>query len=414
MNILILSNNYKPELTGPAHYITDLAEYLAEQGNSVTVLTSPPHYPHWKLYPGHRQTMFSETVDNGVRLIRCPIYIPSNPVSFKRILYDLSFTLSSMLRGISLGDVDVVYCVSPPLTIGITAQIISLLKRCPFVIHLMDLIPDAAVALGMLKNRAIISFLRKLERHIYRHSSKIIAITEGFKNNILSKGYVEADKISVIPNWVDTDFINPMNNGGDFRERYGFSPDDFIVTYSGNMGNKQGLETLIRAASLLGNGEFARVHFVLVGEGAQKKNLSRMADRLELRNLHFFPLLPWKQFPNLLAASDVLVLTQRREVTDICLPSKLMTNCASGKPILASVNTSSETANFIRDANCGIVCEAEDPDALKDGILHLLHNPDFSKRCGERGRQHIVENYSRESVLSKYCKTIDEIVKLSK
>ena len=176
LKIVILSNNYHPELTGPASYITTLAEYLVSCGDSVTVLTSPPHYPHWKFYPGYGQSFYKRTIENGVEVVRGPLYVPASPTALKRIAYDLSYTLSSLMKGVTLREYEVVICVSPPLTIGLTAEILGFLKRCPFILHIMDLIPDAPVALGMLKNRTIISALHRLEKHVYNSAGGIVAL----------------------------------------------------------------------------------------------------------------------------------------------------------------------------------------------------------------------------------------------
>ena len=414
LKILILSNNYQPELTGPAGYVTALAEFLAANGDSVTVLTSPPHYPHWKLYPGYNQTFFRRTEENGVQVFRCPIYIPSVPTAFRRICYDLSYTFSSLVKGLTLKNYDLVICVSPPLTIGLTAEVLGFLKRCPYIFHIMDIIPDAPVALGMLKNRFIISALRSLEKHVYRKAGGIAAITPGFSDNLKDKGVGNLEKIALIPIWVDTNEINPNLEGTDFRREFNIPQDDFVITYSGNMGNKQGLETLIEAAALLTNGTSENIRFLMVGDGAQKEYLYNLSVAKKLVNTTFLPLMPREQFPALLAASDILAITQRKSVTDICLPSKLISNCAAGKPIIAAVDANSETARFIDHAECGMVSEAENPSALKTSILNLQNDPQQAQKLGMNGRKHIEKFYKKEKILSEYRNFIHEVAEVSK
>ena len=411
--IVILSNNYQPELTGPASYITTLAEYLVSCGDSVTVLTSPPHYPHWKFYPGYGQSFYKRTEENGVDVVRGPLYVPASPTALKRIAYDLSYTLSSLLKGVTLRQCDVVICVSPPLTIGLTAEILGFLKKCPFILHIMDLIPDAPVALGMLKNQTIISALHRLEKHVYKAAGGIIAITPGFSRNLKKKGIQNLEKIALIPIWVDTDEINPTVDGTEFRRQFKIPLEDFVITYSGNMGNKQGLETLIEAAALMPNGTSGNTRFLMVGEGAQKDYLFNLSKTKNLANTTFLPLMPRDQFPALLAASDVLAITQKKSVTDICLPSKLISNCAAGKPIIAAVDDNSETAHFISEAGCGVVSEPENPAALKNSIVTLHDHPNKAAQYGRNGRKHVEIHYNKNKVLSAYRNFIHEVAQPS-
>lgn len=400
MRILILSNNYKPELTGPAGYITDLAEYLVSKGEKVTVLTSAPHYPNWKVYSGYKQTFFGRSCENGVEIFRCPIYIPSKPVPLRRIAYDISYTLSALLKGLALKHYDIVYCVSPPLTIGITAEILSKIYRSRFIIHLMDLIPDAAVVLGMLTSRAVIKTLSGIEKHVYSRASGIIAITPGFKNNLLNKGFADPAKIALLPNWVDMEKVGTIADPGVFRSENGYSENDFLIIYAGNIGNKQGLETLVESAKLMESRP--EIKFIIVGEGARKERLWRLSYSYSLKNIRFLPLQKDYKFYSMLSAADCFVVTQKTPVVDFCFPSKLLTYCAAGKPAILSVNPQSETAHFVRDSNCGLLVEPENPAALCQGIEKLLVSAELRKSLGENGRKHIVNFYSKNKILQKY------------
>ncbi|MBC8205220.1 MAG: glycosyltransferase family 4 protein, partial [FCB group bacterium] len=397
--------------TGPGGYTSDLAEYLVQQGEEVTVLTSFPHYPLWRLYPGFKQGFFPKSVLNGVKIIRCPIYIPQSPGAFKRILYDLSFTLSSAFAGLFTGKYDIIYCISPPLTIGLTANFLSLLKKCPFIFHIMDLVPDTPIALGMLNNQAVINMLYSLERYVYKNADGIVAISPGYLRNLADK-HVPLEKAALLPNWIDIDVITPGERVNNFRQRNKLDGHEFLVTYAGNMGNKQGLETLLQAAELIQNGNKNNVKFLMVGEGARKKFLLDYARRRNLKNVIFLPLQPAEDFPGLLSASDALVITQRSSVVDICLPGKLMTNCASGRPILAAVNRESETARFINEAGCGIIVEPEKPVALLEGILKLKDSPDLARSLGAKGRKYVENFYSRDKVLNSFHHFIKKIAEI--
>ena len=414
MHILIISNNYKPELTGPAGYITDLAEFLVQAGEQVSVVTSFPHYPQWRLYPGYCQKLLQKSSENGVNVFRCPIYIPRSPATLKRIAYDISFTISSIWGSTQNKKIDLIYCVSPPLTIGLTAQMLGWLKRCPFIFHIMDLIPDTAVALGMLNNQLILNILRIIELHVYRAAAGIVVISPGFKDNLKKKGIEQNKKIALLPNWIDSSQITPGPRLNGFRRLHSLDEDAFVITYAGNMGNKQGLETLLKTAELMNNPLYAKYIFLMVGEGARKNELCEYARQKKLKNVIFLPLQAPEIFPQLLAASDILALTQKRSVTDICLPGKLMTSCASGRPILAAVNLNSETAKFVQQSGCGMIVEPENPEAFKQALLQLRKNPQACVEMGKNGRNFVVQNYSRENTLQKYRNFIHEVVEANK
>ena len=414
MNLLILSNNYHPELTGPAGYITDLAEYLTDNGDSVTVLTSAPHYPRWKVYDGYKNSFFRETSENGVRVIRCPIYIPRKPTSVKRIGYDLSYSLSALFAGLPEKDYDLVYCVSPPLTIGISAEILAWLKRAPFIFHIMDLIPETAAALGMLSNKRILRVLYAIEKHVYRKAAGIVAITPGFLDNIISRNLTEGSKVRLLPNWVEVANGNEMQRGEAFRAQHSIPKDNCIVTYAGNIGNKQGLNTLVEAAVLLNNQAGSAIKFIIAGDGAQKAALYRQAQAANADNITFLPPQNADRFSEMMAAADVFVITQKNSVVDICLPSKLLTNCAAGKPTIASVNPNSETAQFVRNSRCGTVCPPELPESLRNEILTICNLPDRGRDLGQKGREFVTKNFNKTAVLQKYRIFIHEILAQSK
>jgi colanic acid biosynthesis glycosyl transferase WcaI len=233
-------------------------------------------------------------------------------------------------------------------------------------------------------------------------------ISEGFAHNLEMKG-VAPPKITLLPNYIDLNFLKLINGNNGFRKRHGLSPNEFLVMYSGSIALKQGLHTFIETAA--GFGLDGQVSFYVIGEGPYLPDLKAMAEKLKLTNLHFLPLQPREELPTQLSAADALLITQKRSVTDVVFPGKLLYYMAAGKPILASVSANSETGRFISSHKVGIVVPPEDPKALGEAIQYLRRNPSKAEILGRNGRRVVEEKFDRRVVLEKFGNHLETIVK---
>ena len=224
-------------------------------------------------------------------------------------------------------------------------------------------------------------------------------ISHGFAENLYAKGVPES-KIHYLPNWIDLKFVKPMDRNNVFRGQNGLSESDFLVMYAGNIGNKQGLETLLDAAFMLRKQK--DIVFFIVGEGARKAALLEKAQGMKLSNLRFLGFQPRELLPEMFSAADVLALTQQASVTDICMPSKLLYNMASATPLVAAVNDSSEASKTIRDADAGLVVEPENPEALADAMLQLHRSPPLRAQLGTNGRAFVETHFEKSKILGQF------------
>lgn len=407
MHILVMGMNYTPEKTAIGPFTAQLCEYLVQQRHKVTVTTAFPHYPEWKIQNGYRGKIFLHERVNGISVYRSYIYVPGKPNPTQRIIYDNSFSFSALVSSMLVQEVDVIICISPPLELGLTAWIVGKFKDAPFLFQIKDLIPDIAVDLGMLRNQRIIHLAYRLEKFVYDKASAIGVISHGFAENLSTKG-VPKSKVHYLPDWIDIDFIKPLGENSAFRQRNGLSESDFLVMYAGNIGNKQGLETLLDTASILYKQK--NIVFFIVGEGSRKAALLEKADRMNLPNLRFLEFQPREFLPEMFSAADILVLIQQAGVTDICMPSKLLYNMASATPIVASVNDRSETARTIRDAEAGLVVPPENPQALAEAILKLCDSAQLREQFGTNGRAFVSEHFEKSKILKKFENLLQEIV----
>jgi putative colanic acid biosynthesis glycosyltransferase WcaI len=406
MRILMMAGNYTPEKTASAPLNTDVCGYLAAAGHSVSVVTTFPHYPQWKVRKEYAGRYYLREKLGGVTVRRILNYIPEYPSSLKRVLYYGSFAAGAFFPACVSGRPDLILCVTPPLELALTAYALTLRWRVPFVLWIKDLVPDVAIQLGMLKNPLAIALARRLENFAYRRAAKLIVLSDGFAENISRKG-IPSGKLDVLSDWVDTESIRPDISGEGFRRANGIDPAAFVVLHAGNIGDKQRLELLIRAAKHLEGHE--EIQFVIVGEGARKTAVVAEAARLHAENVRFLPLQPEGLLAKMLASADVLALHQHAGVTDSVVPSKMLTYMASGRPMVATAAPESATRRVLERAGCGLAVPPENPAAFAEAILKLYEDRELRARCGASGRRFSCANFSRGTVLSQLESLLREI-----
>lgn len=433
MRILIYSYNYAPEPIGIGPLMTELAEGLASRGHQVRVVTAFPWYPVHENFQRHwPQGPYSSGWHNQVWLQRCWVYISKKRNLLNRGLFELSFMLLSFFQALRHGRPDVVLLTVPGLPVGLPAALIGWLFRCPIVLNLQDILPDAAIEVGLLKNRAAIFVFRALEKYNYWIADRITVISDGFTENLRGKG-VKLSKIRRIYNWVNVDLIrpiapkdNPFRTGRHLQQRFAsfvraLSPeqhatfqadysltDKFIVLYSGNIGLTQPMDKVLQAAKLLE--AIPAIHFLIVGPQDRLAQLWRACQmEHQLQNVTFSPFVERQDLPLLLATANVSLVVQKRNVISFNMPSKIQTISASGRPIIASVPREGTAAQAILKSGGGVWVPPEDPTALAQAIERLYHNPAEVQRLGAQARHYAVEQYAYQRALDRYESLFEEV-----
>lgn len=404
MNILIIGMNYAPERTSIGPYTTELCEKLVTRGHQVTVATTFPHYPEWEIHPEYRGKIFSQEILNGVRVRRSYVRLPGGATMLHRIVYDSSLAAGTFLTSLGAGKFDFILAVEPPIQVGATARILGALERAPYVLLIQDLALEAGASVGMMKKGTAFRIGRALEEFANAAASRIIVISEGFAENLLTK-QVPAEKIRVVPNWADTEFVRPMPRENEFRQQLGACAQDLVILHAGNMGAKQKLETMVDTAELAQAQKNLR--FVLVGDGAQKNELVQRAQAKQLRNLEFLPLQPKQTVPNMYGAADILLLHQAADMIEAVAPSKLLSYMAAGRAVIVAAHPASEASRLVRQAECGMVVPAENPAALLGAILRLGSDAVLREEFGARGRNYVETHFERARVLMQYVDLIE-------
>jgi colanic acid biosynthesis glycosyl transferase WcaI len=399
MRIVVLSINYWPEETGIGPVTTWRCEYLASRGHDVTVCTTFPYYPQWKVDERYRKALWLREKRHGVTILRSCAWIPAKLSPIKRILFESSFLACNLVRTLSAQKPELLLVVSPPLGLAITARVLGRFWRVPFVYDVMDLQPDAAAELGMLRPGVFLRTLYGLERFAYRHADLISTLTEGMRQRIIDKA-ISPEKVALFPARFDHELLRLQDGTGgeSFRRAYKLE-GKFIVAHSGNMGIKQGLDVVLGAAALSRNRP--DIVYLLVGDGAVRPELQSRAAAMGLENVRFMPLLPREQFLQLLAAADLSLITQRRSVADIVFPSKTVTLMTAGCPILASVNPGSEVARIVQQSSAGLVVAPENSAQLVEAIAGLERDRSSLTEMSESGRRYAHEHWDEFRTLPR-------------
>jgi colanic acid biosynthesis glycosyl transferase WcaI len=387
--------------------MTELAEGMAERGHEVRVVTAMPWYPANAIAPEYRGKIYFTEQRNGVTIQRCFVWTGKDRRFRERALFELSFVVLSFGQALRGWRPDVILLTVPGLPVAIPAVILSKFFRCPLVLNLQDILPDAAVHVGLMRNPKVIALFEGLERFAYHHATKISVIADGFTQNLAKKG-VNLQKVVQISNWVDVDFIRPLPQVNNYFRLAHNLEGKFVVLYSGNIALTQPLETLIDAAEQLQ--DYPDIAIVIVGK---KQALDRLASYYQTRNANNVLLLPFQpreKLPEMLAAADASVVVQKSNVISFNMPSKIQVLLASGRPILASVPKTGTAAKAIAASGGGLVIPPEDSAALAQAILQLYQNPEQVKILGDKGRAYAQQHYSFARALDSYERLFSELI----
>ncbi len=399
MRILIYSYNYYPEPIGIAPLMTELAEGLVKRGHQVRVVTAMPNYPERRIYDGYKKKLYLTEYKNGVQIQRSYVWIRPQPNLLDRVLLDASFVVTSFIPALRGWHPDIILATSPSLPVCIPTALLGWLQNCPVVLNLQDILPEAAIHVGLIKNQLLVRAFTALEKFAYHTATKISVIADGFVENLIDKD-VKANKIVQISNWVDVNFIRPLpKENNSFRSEHQLN-DKFLVLYSGNIALTQGLETVVKAASTLQH--IPDIKFVIVGEAKGLQRLQQECQNCGADNVLLLPFQPREQLPEMLAAADVGLVVQKKNVISFNMPSKIQVLLASGKALVASVPDNGTAARAIRQSGGGVVVPPEDPDTLAKAILDLYQHPEKVKTLGYNSRQFAVEQYSFDQALNQY------------
>jgi len=407
MRILFLTHYFPPEGNAPASRVYEMSKRWVRDGHHVQVITCAPNYPDGIVYEGYANRLVQHEWMGGIGVTRIWTYLAPNTGTYGRIANYLSYMVSAALAAMLAKPFDVVIATSPQFFCGWAGVLVHKLARRPFILEIRDIWPEGIVTVGALSNRRVIRVLEALEVKLYRLATQIVAVGEGYKSEIAAKG-IEARKIAVITNGADLDVYYPREPDGDLQSALGLQ-GKFVCSYNGNIGMTSGLDVVLRAARLLQARRRTDIQFVLVGDGAARKELEDEARRSALDTVLFVGRQAKDAMPRFLSISDVcLVHLKRRRLFKATLPSKMFEAMAMGKAIVLGVEGSA--AEVLREADAGICIEPENEHALVEAIESLADDDERRAAYGRNGYEHVRRFYSRDMLAREYLRVIQELV----
>lgn len=402
MKLLLLHQYFLEEDDSGGSRFNEMTKQWSEQGHEITVLAGMMHYNGDKKRDEYKGKWFKEKQQGSVKVWRTHVSESYNVGFLGRLWGYFSFVFSSLWAGIFKVEekYDVILVTSPPLFVGITAFLISKLKGVPYVFEIRDLWPESAIDTGVVTNKQIIRMAYWFESFIYKNASLINVLTPAFRQTLIEKKGVPAEKIIFIPNAADFSLSDNLLSDFDaeaFREEKGWS-DRFVVTYVGAHGVANHLEQVIETAQLLRD---TNVLFVLIGGGMQKKSLKEQTAAMKLGNVIFLdPVAKAEVFKYILASDMGTSVLKKVDTFKTVYSNKTFDYMACKKPILMAIDGVSR--ELVEEAGAGVFVEPENPEDFAEKVRSYLIQPERIHLEGERGYQFAKRNFDRAALGNKY------------
>jgi len=404
MKILFFSHYFAPEGNAPANRTYEHCKLWAREGHNITVITCAPNVPNGIVYAGYKNRLFAQEMMDGIKVLRVWTYIAANKGTTKRIINYLSYMLSSIFFSFFYKRPDVIIATSPQFFCGWAGLIAARLKNVPFILEVRDIWPESIAAVGAIKNKRILRMLERLEIKMYKAAEHIVTVGEGYKKKLLEKNVPE-EKITVIPNGIDLEILQPAQPNKQIIQKYNLE-GKLVCSYIGTIGMAAGLDAVIETAKELKKQNDKSIVFMLVGDGAEKETLQQKAAEESLDNIVFTGRVDKKQIPAYLSVSNACLIHLRKtELFKTVLPSKIFEACATAKPIILGVE--GFAADFVKKANAGICIEPENPKQLFDAVKKLSQNPGLCCSLGKNGQEFVIKNHDRKNLSAEFLALLE-------
>lgn len=398
MRVLLISQYFWPE----NFRINDIALGLTSKGYSVTVLTGIPNYPSGKFFRNYSIFNPKKEVIKDIKIHRVPIWPRRSGSGINLILNYLSFAISASLRIIKLkNNYDLIFTYQPsPITVAIPSYLAKRKFKIPIVFWCQDLWPHSVIDAGKMNNPKVITILNKFSKWVYKISDRILVQSKGFIDPILKQGG-DLKKIKYVPNTIEEHFSVKSIN----LKR----PSIFTITFAGNIGKAQNLETLVKAIKIV---KEKNIPFLvqILGDGREKQKILDLINELNVRDyFNFVGQIPSNEVPSYYQKSDALFVSLLRKPTfQTVIPNKVQSYLASGKPIIGCL--SGEGKKIIEESKGGICVEAGEHKKLAEVLISFTKfSSDELMLMGANSKKYFDSNFSREKILNDLSGIFNEV-----
>jgi putative colanic acid biosynthesis glycosyltransferase WcaI len=394
--ILVLNQYYWPGVEATAQLLAQLCEDLARDYD-VTVVTGQLR--------GHELPL--DEMRNGVRVVRVRSTTYDRAQLHRRAANYVSYLGDTALTALRGERPDLVLCMTDPPIIGDVALVVARRFGVPLLVISQDVFPEIAERVKRLEQPILLGALRRLVALYLKRADRVVAIGETMKERLEDKG-APAERVAVIPNWVDTRDLTPRPRRNEWSAAHGLD-DAFVVMHSGNIGHAQDLDTLVRAATFLRDLEPLRI--VVIGFGARHGEVTRLAQRLEVTGkVAFLDYQPREVLPLSLASGDLHYVGLARGLSGFVVPSRLYGILAAARPVVVSADADSETARLVEEVGCGFVLPPGRPELVAGVIRDLVEGRLSLEEMGERGREWVEREADREVAFGRYRSLVADVV----
>jgi len=402
MKILFITDNFPPEVNAPATRTYEHCQEWIKKGIEVTVITCVPNFPHGKVYSGYKNRLYQKENIDGIEVIRVWSYMSLNVGFIKRILDYSSFAFSSFLVGV-FQKTDIIVATSPHFFTTWSAYALSKLKRKPWVFELRDIWPESIQSVGAIKHKKILDFLEKIELGLYRDSDRVIAVTDSFKSNLISRG-INTNNISVVTNGSNIELFSIKDKNQELIKELNLE-DKFIVGYIGTHGMAHSLDFIVQSISKIDDNS---IHFLFIGNGAMKETIVQLASELNIKNITFLDSISKEEVPKYLSIVDVSLAPLKKSNTfKSVIPSKIFEASAMKKPTLLGVE--GEAQKIIEKYGAGICFEPENEQDFISKVYELKNNKLLYSSCQE-GCSKLAFDFDRKILANKMLEILQNIV----
>ncbi|MDR0675588.1 MAG: glycosyltransferase family 4 protein [Elusimicrobiota bacterium] len=375
MKILFLTDNFPPEVNAPATRTFEHALEWVKEGAEVTIITCFPNFPQGKIYTGYKNSLYKNEFLDGIRVLRVYSYMSANEGIFKRILDYISFSFAAFIAGL-FQKTDLIIATSPQFFTALSARALSFWKKKPWIMEVRDLWPESIKSVNIMNNDSLFfNFLKWEEKKCYNLAKKIIVVTDSFKKILIERN-IDESKIEVVKNGVDRSFYISIPKNIELIEKLKLK-GKFIIGYIGTLGLAHNLEFILRCAKNIEK-KTTYYHFLFIGDGAQKKNLIKLCEQLNLTNVTFLNSIPKCEIRKYISILDVaLVNLKKTELFKTVIPSKIFENASMQIPILLGVD--GEAREIVESYGAGLYFEPESADDFYEKLCLLSNKSVYDK-----------------------------------
>lgn len=405
--LVVLCPHFEPDTAPTGTVMTRIVSELVDLGHEVHVVTSLPWYRDHAIESGWGGRLVRTEMTPWGSVTRVHPF-PGEDKSnlLRRALGFLAYSALAGFQGLRVGGwfrrSEAVIAMSPPLTLGLTGWFVSRLRRAPLVFNIQDVFPDAAVETGAISNGAIIAAARWLERVSYRAAEVVTVLSDDLAQNVRAKlGAGSAGKVEVIPNFVDTDVIRPLDRLTAYRAELALG-DGPVVLYAGNVGFSQSLDLVISAAR-----ELPSVTFLINGDGAARVSLEESAK--DVKNVRFAGYIAQNRLAELLATGDVHVVPLKSGLGRVSVPSKTYSIMAAGRPVLAAIDPGTAVPRILEESGGGIAVSPDDSRCFVNALREMFADPEKLRQMGESGRRWVEREASPRAVGAAYDTLLNDL-----